>query len=501
MQKVKDNLIKIIDEICSSDDMAASATSATYEKLNGLKEDLEKGINTNTYRKEKGEAIRSLIPKDMPLYALGILRNTFLQGVDITKYSTQFENILKDLQELNSREKETPSQEELAQNHDRIFYAFRDCSSIIASRGINAVFTGSLPLYFKMGVESSREHSDVDFYIEEKDIYSFLKGLKESGKKFEFEDKRLSQDEGQFDRESHTIKSTNGRTGGGHQCQVKLIDPTDPKGYTEIGFFLSRQMQTESGVKTDFIKYYLDRNGDTITPIVVGSEMPTSVITDVNVQLNNGSVAQIKSHSFEYALKFKIGNPKARVKDFEDCLRFTQNVNLQDYLAMQEDISSIDKTPHIIESKSDTYPTRDSENNIVDNRTDDEKIVDEMLSTAELIVQLKSRIESSNDANEVASLNEQILSLRDYVQYSYSQVSTQNLIRGINDKMQVYEERLSMAITLDGLPASEPLTDENLESLEQDFLLKQQTSDEIFKILGLKQFEVQGNNLLEDTNS
>lgn len=499
MKEVKDDLIKLIDKLYFSE--KANKESKEYQNLEGLRQDLVTGINAHTFRPEKGESIRGVTSEDMPLYTLRVLNNTFLQGIDVASYSAEFQGIIEGLKGLHLKQDQevynNNAGETIEQNHDRINSAFKTCSSIISSKGIGATFTGSLSLYTKAGIESSRIHSDVDFYIEERDIFKFLKGLKENGQKFEFKDERLCQREGSFDRERGSISFLNGGTGGGHQCQVNLINPDSPKGFTEVGFFLSRQFKTETGDQSRFIKYYTDRSNGCERPIVVGQQMPENVTTSIDVPLENGEIAQVQAHSFEFNLKFKIGTPKARTKDVEDALMFTQNASLERFNLMQRQNGSIDKNYYLMEGQADIYQSLDNNGCVVDDRTTDEILIDGIFSTAESIVSLKEQLFSASE-EEYASISEQIISLQNEMKNDYSQISTQNLIAGISSKMQIYQERFEMALPLGGLPSSEPLTDENIESFEHSFEQKQLAEDEVFKTLGLSQLEGQSD-ILSDS--
>ena len=493
MKEISKNLVELIDKFFSSEKLNAS--SSEYKNLLGLKQDLTTGINAHTIKASKGETIRGVLAEDMPLYALRVLGNAFLQGIDISNYSTEFQTVIDGLRELNlEKDREVygdSSVETVAQNHDRISTAFRDCASIISDKGLSAVFTGSLSLYTKAGIESSRKHSDVDFYIEENNIFQFLKGLKEKGLKFEFKDERLCQREGRFDKESGNILFLNGGTGGGHQCQVNLINKNAPHGFTEVGFFLGRNLFAGQGAQPRFVKYYLDRADGLERPIAVGQQMAQNVTTTIDVDLDNGKTAQVQAHSFEFNLKFKMGTPKARTKDVEDALMFTQNASLQQFNSMQSQGKTLDKKYYLQESQTDNYSAVDQNGNIVDTRTTEEKLVDEIFSIAEDIVALKSKL-STASSEEVSTINAQIVSLQNSMKNEYLQIETQSLIVGLNDKMKVYEERFSMAMPLDGVVRDQPLTDENLHEFEQEFEQKQLASEEVFSTLKLNKIESQG---------
>lgn len=493
MEAVKKSLIELIDKLFLSGKI--DVVSSEYKNLLGLRQDLTTGSNTHTYRPEKGEQVREVTGTDLPLYALRVLSNSFLQGVSIAEYSSDFKGVVDGLKSLNLKQdreiySDNPN-ETMAQNHDRIMSAFRGCSKIISDRSINATFTGSLALYTKAGVESGRNHSDVDFYIEEGHIFQFLKGLKESGQKFEFKDERLSQKEGSFDKDTGRISVLNGGTGGGHQCQVNLINPLAPKGFTEIGFFLSRHVQTESVDQTRFVKYYIDRSNGCERPIAVSQQMPNNITTNIDVAVEGGDVSHVNAHSFEYNLKFKMGTPKARTKDVEDALMFTQNTSLQQFNAMQNESNQIDKNFYLVEGREGFYPAVNEAGNVVDERTPQEKIVDEVFATAESIIDLKGKLDTTVDEEERATISEQILAMQNAMQFSYSQISTQDLIAGLNDKMQLFEDRFAKAMPLDGLQREEPLTDENLEEYEFDFKQKQMAKEEVFETLHLNQTQAQ----------
>ncbi len=492
MEKVKEDLINLIDKLYLSEKIDKSSDES--KALKGLKKDLTTGINAHTFRPDRKESIRGITNSDMPLYALKIISNAFLLGINISDYTSDFNVILNKLKDLHLEQDEEVyglnANETIQQNHERTMSAFKLCSSIISTKGINATFTGSLSLYNKLGIESTRQHSDLDFYIEENNIYKFLKGLQQSGTKFAFKDERLCQREGSFDSESGQIKALNGGIGGGHKCQVNLIDPNAPKGYTEVGFFLNRQVKTKMGLKPRFIRYYLDRSNGFEKPIAVSQQMQENVSMEIDVPLDDGTTVQVKGHSFEFCLRFKMNSPKSRTKDVEDALMFTQNADLQKFKFLLKENKLIDKSYYLESGNLDNYPAINVSGDVIDNMSPEEKVVDRIFSTAENIIALKNSLSTANEEDSLA-INEQILSLQNTMRNEYTLISTESLISGINSKMQIYDERFSMAMSLDGLPRTEPLTNENLEDFEHEYEQKQLANEEVIKTLGLSQIKVE----------